>query len=419
MALDLGPARQGERVEAWRELYDRPYRGHRAGRVLVVGAGTGNDVQAALRAGASQVTAVEIDPRILELGRSLHPERPYDDPRVRVVIDDARTWLHSADERYDTVVYGFLDSHTLLSSFSTLRIDNFVYTVEGLIAAVSLLEPGGRLAVTFTTATPWLRDRLHGLVTLALGQPPDSERVAGTNGRIFVGTRSPSWQPASPGLRAAVSAEMALPTDDWPFLYLKRPGLPLHYLVFIAVVLLLGFGSFLLVERAQRRFNLEFFFLGAGFMLLETRSITEMALLFGSTWAVNALAFGGILAFVLGANLVATRWQRPPPALLYGLVALLLLLGWGLGVGALQVEPVVLRLGLAALVLYAPVLVAGVVFSTRFRDAASPNLCFGSNLVGAMVGGAIEYLSMAFGLGALYPIGAALYLAAWLAARRG
>ncbi len=50
------------------------------GKVLVLGSGTGNDVAAALGAGAESVTAVEIDPVILDIGRNLHPQKPYDDP---------------------------------------------------------------------------------------------------------------------------------------------------------------------------------------------------------------------------------------------------------------------------------------------------------------------------------------------------
>ena len=65
------------------EYYNLPYRLQtRAGDVLVVGAGTGNDVAAALRHAAKSVTAVEIDPAILHLGHKLHPERAFTRTRV-------------------------------------------------------------------------------------------------------------------------------------------------------------------------------------------------------------------------------------------------------------------------------------------------------------------------------------------------
>ena len=108
----------------------------------MVGAGTGNDVAAALRAGVKRVDAVEIDPAILCLGKLYHPEHPYADPRVDAVVNDARTFLRSTRNIYDLIVYGLLDSHTLLSHTSSVRLDSYVYTVEGLREARARLEAG-------------------------------------------------------------------------------------------------------------------------------------------------------------------------------------------------------------------------------------------------------------------------------------
>ncbi len=71
------------------------------GNVLVVGAGTGNDVALALARGAEHVDAVEIDPKILDLGRRHHPDRPYQDPRVTTHVDDGRAFLERTKSRYD------------------------------------------------------------------------------------------------------------------------------------------------------------------------------------------------------------------------------------------------------------------------------------------------------------------------------
>ena len=186
----------------------------------------------------------------------------------------------------------------------------------------------------------------------------------------------------------------------------------------MGLVILLGLLSFSFVERSQRRLNLEFFFLGAGFLLLETRSVTEIALLFGSTWEVNAVAFGGVLAAVLLANFTVERRGSPPLPWLYGGIVALLVVGYALPPGALYVESVALRLLLCVLVLYSPVFLAGLVFSTRFKGAEQPNLLFGSNLLGAMSGGALEYLSLVLGLPPLYLVGAVLYLGAFSAGRQ-
>lgn len=105
-------------AEGTRIVYDIPYVvGGQPRRVLVVGAGTGNDVQAALRNGAEATTAVDIDGTILKLGEVLHPEEPYSDPSVRLVTNDGRAFLEQYDgEPFDVVSFGFLDSHALFSA---------------------------------------------------------------------------------------------------------------------------------------------------------------------------------------------------------------------------------------------------------------------------------------------------------------
>ena len=107
--------------------YDAPFRFARnVDRVLIVGAGAGNDAAAALRNQAKQVDAVEIDPVILALGKQLHPEGPYRNPAVHQILNDARAFLRQSKEKYDVIVFGLLDSHTQFSDYSNMRVDNYV-----------------------------------------------------------------------------------------------------------------------------------------------------------------------------------------------------------------------------------------------------------------------------------------------------
>jgi hypothetical protein len=232
-----------------------------------------------------------------------------------------------------------------------------------------------------------------------------------------MGERTADWTPPSDEILEERAQEFTVPTDNWPFLYLKSPVIPVHYLFFMLLVIILGGASFFLVERKDRQLNLQFFFLGAGFLLLETRSVTEIALLFGSTWLVNAIAFTFILLAVLGANLLVSRWRNPPIKLLYAGITILLVLGYLLKPGVLYLPSLPARLALAGVVLYSPIFLAGIIFSTLFKNARNPNLLFGSNLLGAMVGGALEYFSLVLGFQPLYLAGAALYLLAFLASR--
>src|SRR5262245_7450168 len=156
---DLSPERLASRtdlthpawhlVEAHRHIYDSPYALVRPRSVLIVGGGTGNEAAAALRHNVDRVDVVEIDPVIIEIGRRLHPEKPYSDSRVHVINDDARHYMATTDQKYDLIIFGFLDSTSHLSSMSNIRLDNYVYTVESFRQARLLLEPSGLLQVTY------------------------------------------------------------------------------------------------------------------------------------------------------------------------------------------------------------------------------------------------------------------------------
>ena len=129
-----------------------------------MGSGSGNDVATALRMGAAHVDAIEIDPAIAFLGTKYHPERPYDDPRVNFSINDARNFFRTADQQYDLIVYGVLDSHTALSHASNLRVDSYVYTREGIAEAFRLLKPDGVLSISFTLVNDALGFKLSKIL---------------------------------------------------------------------------------------------------------------------------------------------------------------------------------------------------------------------------------------------------------------
>ncbi len=150
--------------------YELPYRiVPHPGQVLVVGAGTGNDVAAALRHGAAHVDAVEIDPTILDLGRAYHPERPYDSAQVTMYVNDARAFFKRTKQRYDLIVFGYLDSHTLLTSMSSVRLDNYVYTLESFREARHLLLENGTVLLAFGSGHTFLSDRLFATLARAFG----------------------------------------------------------------------------------------------------------------------------------------------------------------------------------------------------------------------------------------------------------
>lgn len=424
MMLDLKAPDAHPFVRSWRDLYDAPYRQGGAlppGPILIVGAGTGNDVSAALRSTDRAVHAVEIDPAILRLGKGLHAEAPYANPRVTVVNDDARAFFERATDKYAMIVFGFLDSHTLLSSFSSVRLDNFVYTEESIGRARSLLVPGGRVFLTFASNTPWIHQRLVGLLDQVFGQPTLVlfPRLPYANGVVYQAIHDPTVT-AYPGDRIPRGPRVEIPTDDWPFLYLRQRTIPAHYWSFIAVIVLLGASSLLLLPRGERRLRLPYFLLGAAFFLLETTNVVRLSLLFGSTWWVNVLVFSGILALVLLANLTRMRTQRLSIHWIIGLLVLNVLAGYFVAPPSLLAIDAGWLRAIAAIAVYlGPVYFAGLLFATLIEKEERFFEAYGSNVLGAMVGGAAEYLSLVVGFKALLLLTLAFYLTTYLLLVRG
>ena len=126
---------------------------------------------------------------------------------------------------------------------------------------------------------------------------------------------------------------------------------------------------------------------------------------------MNALVFLAILLSVLLAIVVNAR-SRPRRAPLYAGLGLALGLAFLLPPSALLVEPAWLRYGLSALVAFAPVFFANLVFTRSFQDTRSADMAFASNLIGATLGGVLEYAALITGYRGLLLLVAGLYLAA-------
>lgn len=432
--LALDPARytpgspQAAEVAAMAEYFQFPYAiAPGRDRALVLGGGGGGDVLGALAAGVRHVDAVEIDPMVVEISRRFNAGRPYDDARVTVHVDDARSYLTRARKGYDVVVYGLLDSHALFSSMNNVRLDGYVYTVEGLRTAFGLLKDDGMLALAFYIEKDWLLPKLHQLVTEATGREPAMYVLNRTF--ILCVPKNPAQKFPAKVYRlqrtvlTEAPANVEVPTDDWPFLYLRQRTIPFDYLIAIGSLLTLSVGSLVGLRRGSFGLgDLHFALLGMGFLLLQTKSITDCTLYFGATWLVTVIVVSGVLLMILAANLVATRMKEFS---LWMYAPLFLALAIVLIVPRDQVLAFAFpgRLLWALLVVPLPLFFAGIIFSTTFRQTAVPSAAFGSNLIGAMVGGFCEYLAMASGSRRLSLLVVAAYLFSLLtlmiARRRG
>jgi hypothetical protein len=147
---------------------------------------------------------------------------------------------------------------------------------------------------------------------------------------------------------------------------------------------------------------------------METRSVTSFALLFGTTWFVNALVFGGVLVAVLLGVEVTRRFPTPPLPVMYALLLGGLALNWLVPSSWLLSLGFYPRLLAAVTIAFLPIFAANIIFAKRFTAAADPALAFGTNLLGAMLGGCLEYLSLVLGYRALLLLAGALYVAAYM-----
>jgi spermidine synthase len=437
-------------------LLNRDAGGKRFKDILIIGAGSGNDVSQALKQGSSDVhiDAVEIDPTIQSIGRRRHPDKPYGDDRVTVHLDDGRNFLRSTNKKYDLVVFALVDSLVLHSGYSSVRLESYLFTREALEDVKRHLKPDGMFVMYNFFRQGWIVVRLkHELETvfgkdnplvlilpnLPILKSEDSLGesftllLAGDNSKIkqaFAKDNQyhvPHGQPLSSDSANGFTLSQAdlngrtwyffgpahivepqepvrISTDDWPFLYLREPTIPLQPT--LSGMALIGALSLFLIALLIPRgaaskgpFALDgrMFFLGAGFMLVETKAVVHMALLFGSTWMVNTVVFVAVFVMILLANLLVLKIkpERLWPYYLGLVIALLLnaLIPLDSFLGLERVQQVI---GSVSLV-FAPIFFAAVVFAVSFSRTREADRALGANIAGAMVGGLAENFSMVLG----------------------
>lgn len=397
-------------------VYTQPYEflgGRPPGRVLIIGAGSGNDVAVALSKGAAEVDAVEIDPRLHEIGVELHPDQPYSDPRVNVIVDDGRAFMQRTQTQYDVIVFALPDSLTLVSGQASLRLESYLFTEEALSEAERLLAPNGVFAMYNFYREDWLIQRLARSLGEGFDQEPCVFSVGG-EGRLALLAVGGDTTTTCPLGQLDMAGSPDPVTDDYPFLYLRERSIPALYATTLVALL----ATSLLVIRvgvgriSALRPYADLFAMGAAFLLLETKSVVQFALWFGTTWIVNSLVFAGVLASVWAAVELARRVRLPRQGVLYMFLFAALTVAWAVPADLLLAMPLAPRWVAATVVTFAPIFIANLIFAQRFAATASSTTAFGANLLGAMVGGLLEYASLLVGYRALIVVVAVLYFAA-------
>jgi hypothetical protein len=185
-------------------------------------------------------------------------------------------------------------------------------------------------------------------------------------------------------------------------------------------VAVLVLAVFVLLRRIHPVTGLHanYLFLGMGFTLMESSAVVRLALLFGSTWLVNAVVFSSVLLTIFLANALVLRQRAPSLQAAWLGLLVALLVNYAFPVSSLFAAGAAGRTVAAALLIGAPVFCAALCFSHLFRREPVTGYPLGVNLVGAMAGGLLEYLSMATGMRAIWLVVLVVYGLAWLATRR-
>ena len=188
-------------------------------------------------------------------------------------------------------------------------------------------------------------------------------------------------------------------TDDWPFIYMKERGVPGVYLLMIAAVLAISYSMMKRQKIEVRMISPQFFLLGAAFMLIETKAVTQLALTFGTTWLVNAVVISVIMVLILLANL--TVWKPRLSELNLSRIDYILLF-------------ITLALPLSGIWVLIPIFFSSRIFARAFSFSHHPSRDLAHNLLGVMFGGCLEYLSLKTGIASLSYLAIGLYALAYL-----
>jgi SAM-dependent methyltransferase len=429
---------------------------------LIIGAGSGNDVDRAIRYGVKHVDAVEIDPVIRNIGITKNPDAPYSDPRVASYLDDGRHFLRTNDHKYDLVVYALLDSLILHSSYANIRLESYLFTLEAMADVKKALRPDGVFVTYNYFRQGWVVDRLSAMIESVFGckpvvlsvpngeeipswqQPGFTTIITSCDPRIAeafskhpnfwmnrwpvrnVGidgfAQSPenwsdseraAWLRLTPASASPEAEKPRFATDDWPFLYLQDrliPDFNVRSTLSLGALGLAMILFFMPKGRGRLRFDPRMFFLGAAFMLLETKAVVELALLFGSTWMVNSLVFFTALVLILLANLYVLKSKREGLGIHYLCLLALLLTAIFIPMDVFLGGNIFWRYVLPSALALGPMFFAGVIFSRSFKATTDADMSYGSNIAGCVVGGLCEMFSMLVGFKYLLVLAIAFYL---------
>jgi len=366
---------------------------------LIIGAGAGNDIAIALENGVKYIDAVEIDPTIVKIGRTYHPNQPYSNKNVNVYVDDGRSFLSKSTKKYDMIIFALPDSLIQVSQQGALRLESYLLTKEAFASAREHLNKNGILVLYNYYWRDWLVNKISAMLFDVFQKEPyviTADRFYLASYIISDGSLNLNSSAPRNMYKKDVSSVPA--SDNWPFIYLKKNYLPSNYLLACLTILIVSVMLVYFTLRKQiKQLSWPLFFTGASFMLLETIALSRFMLLFGTTWIVNSAVFFSILTLCLISNIFVRTKSPKTIGLSFILLIISLIILYFFPQSLLLKLNVMQKYFFGSILLTGPILFAGVLFSTLFKKQHAYHIALASNLLGAIFGGLCEYLALVTG----------------------
>ncbi|MCC6802444.1 MAG: hypothetical protein IT319_06145 [Anaerolineae bacterium] len=351
-----------------RSIEALPFASGSADRTLVVGAGGGKDILLALHADATAITAVEVNPAIVQATRDFadYNGSVLDLPEVTLVEGDARTFAERSADQYDLIYMNLVYTQAVEPASQTL-IENYIFTTQAFRAFLEHLAPGGRLAMVAHNGLEGSRAMLTALyamqamgiapaqaldhlwlwrvtgsdqtaapTVLIVGKDPlPSETVQTLNAAAAAQGMAPLFAPGdyedlfsplrqgeslSDYIQADAAYNLSPTDDDQPYFFNLDYALPPAVRSALIVSVLFALGLLAVAwfteadteqaDKRQRRLLIGYTALiGVGFMLVEVPLIQRFQLLLGQPILSLAAVLVALLVSGGLGSLFSQRWQ--------------------------------------------------------------------------------------------------------------
>ncbi|MCA0453718.1 MAG: hypothetical protein LCI00_07070 [Chloroflexi bacterium] len=345
-----------------------PFTSGSAAKTLVIGAGGGKDVLLALQANAERITAVEVNPAIVDATRHYadYNGGVLDLPQVNLIEGDARSFAEHDSSQYDLIYLNLVYTQAVEPASQAL-VENYIFTAEAFQTYLERLAPGGRLTIVSHNALEGSRAALTALQAmetqgiqpaqaldhlwmwllpsddatvrtsvLVVGKDaftPEAVENLNTNARSLgmqplyaPGDYETLFEPLRSGMTLATyiqtdaSYNLSPTTDDQPYFFNLEYGLPPAIRSALIMSGLLAVGLFAVAYVAdkpapdgasKRQRWLSFAYaalIGTGFMLVEVPLIQRFQLLLGQPILSLAVVLATLLLAGGLGSWVSQRW---------------------------------------------------------------------------------------------------------------